>query len=69
MKNVRPSRPAVSGLLLAAPLAVAFALTGAALGTASPARSEHLALTANVDCVTGNGSAVNPSKLPDCLGD
>jgi len=67
MKNVRPVRSVVSGLLLAAPLAVTFALAPGASATASPARSEPLALAANVDCVTV--TLGGQLKLPECLGD
>jgi len=67
--NLRPSKSVVSGLLLAAPLAIAFALAPGAVAAASPARSAHLALAANVDCVSGHLGTPNPLKLPECLGD
>jgi hypothetical protein len=57
------------GLLLAAPLAVTFALTGTALGTTSPARSQHPAVAIQPDCVTGHAGALSQLKEPSCLSD
>jgi hypothetical protein len=67
MNKVRPVRCVVSGLLLAAPLAVTFALAPGAVASASSARSEQPALGANADCVTV--TLGGQLKLPECLGD
>ena len=58
----------MTGLLLAAPLAVTFALTGAALGTVSPARQQQ-AVAIQPDCATGHAGALDQLKDPACLAD
>jgi hypothetical protein len=55
------------GLLVAAPLAVTFALTGPGLGTVTAVRSERPAI--QPDCATGRAGALGQLKEPLCLVD